>query len=498
MLTKRSEEAQLQSEDTRDNGVFAVLFAIAVLLLWAPPLRSSFWLDETGTFWVIKDGISNLVDRSMNWSSQSPLYYLTAWVALAAGGKHEWILRLPSLAAALAAAWFLYRLAARLFDGTTARLAVLVFACSEPVVFAAADARPYALALCMLVASALALVNWLDTGRWRFAGAYVVLTTLTIYAHYLFGPALVVVAWYALLRAGRERVIGIPKLLSAWAVTGILTLPLVFQLRGFLAGSRAHDFAGAPTRGDFFAGLAPPLVVGPLLLAFLAVWLIAPLRNRERAAPKLSLLLAIFWTLTPPLLLFAIATLSSAKLFVPRYYVSYVPGLCLLAAGLVRCLVPDAAHRMVATAFVGISVVGLASWRHRPYEDWSGASREVSRLSAGKVPVLVASGFVEATDSKTLDDPTLRIAFFAPQEMYPISAPMIRLPYVLNDESSQYMERVVPQIETESRFFLLVRSQGSEGLTFEPWLRGRLATQGFRSHRLGNFGGVAVFLFSQQ
>ena len=91
------------SDPEKTNRFFGVLAAMAVVDLWILPIRSSFWLDETATFWVIKDGVANLLLRS-NWAgSQSPLYYLTVWPALVIGGRHEWVLRLPSLVALMIA-----------------------------------------------------------------------------------------------------------------------------------------------------------------------------------------------------------------------------------------------------------------------------------------------------------------------------------------------------------------------------------------------------------
>jgi prepilin signal peptidase PulO-like enzyme (type II secretory pathway) len=171
--------------DSRERVFYQLLTAFAVLRLWVLPIRSSFWLDETGTYWVIKDGLGSLFARAMHWSGQSPLYYLVAWLAHFVPGRMEVALRLPSLIAMIAAAWLLYKLAARLFDAETAPFALLIFVCSEHVAFAAADARPYALALFLLIASTWMLVRWLDSGRLLDAAVYVLLTALTIYAHVL-------------------------------------------------------------------------------------------------------------------------------------------------------------------------------------------------------------------------------------------------------------------------------------------------------------------------
>jgi hypothetical protein len=56
------------------------------------------------------------------------------------------------------------------------------------------------------------------------------------------------------------------------------------------------------------------------------------------------------------------------------------------------------------------------------------------------------------------------------------------------------MEGVIATaLEHRSRFLFVGRWQG---LSFEPWLRGRLADRGFQSESLGDFGNVGVFLFS--
>ncbi len=224
----------------RDKRFFAILLALVVVDLWVVPLRSSFWLDETATFWIIKDGLRNLVARSFDWAGQSPLYYLVDWVAFTVGGQHEWVLRLPSILALAVALWLFYKLAARLFDSAAAQFAVLAFACFEPVAFAASDARPYALALCLLIGSAWTLMEWLDTGRNRYAAGYVLLTALVIYAHCLFAPVLPVLGAYAISRVSTEGKIRIWKLPAAWAASGILVLPCSRSSGSFIR-------AGAPT-----------------------------------------------------------------------------------------------------------------------------------------------------------------------------------------------------------------------------------------------------------
>jgi 4-amino-4-deoxy-L-arabinose transferase-like glycosyltransferase len=484
----------MMSDHDKAGKFFGMLMAIAVVDLWLLPIRSSFWLDETATFWVIKDGLANLLQRSFDWAGQSPLYYLTAWLALVTGGRHEWVLRLPSLIAMLIAAWLLYRLAERLFDAASARLAVLSFICSGQVAFAADDARPYALGLCLLIATALLLVRWLDTGAARFAAGAMVFAALSVWAHYLFGPVLVVFAFYAVPRARREGRIAFWKLAAVGMGAGVLVLPLVAQLRHFYQDRAAHSFVGSPAFSGLFASIAPPVLAGSLVVGLLLAMRFRPERDPSPAPPRDSVLLSAGWALVPPLLLFAISVLSPVKLFVPRYYMSCIPGVCLLAGWMARSLVGAAGQRIVATVLVVVAIFCYGTAYHSS-ENWSGAMGRIRSESSASLHVLVASGFVEAADPKALRDPRVSEVLFAPLEMYPPGGTLLRLPYRLDAESAGFVERLLPALQQESRFVLAVC--WPEGVTFEPWLRGRLAPAGFRSESLGDFGAVRVFRFSR-
>jgi hypothetical protein len=472
----------------------AILLLPAVLLLWFLPARSSFWLDETATFWVIKDGLGATLTRSMYWSGQSPLYYVTAWLALLAGGHNEWILRMPSLAAMFAAAWLLFNLAARLFNRAAAMSAVLAFICSEQVAFAAADARPYALGLCFLLGAALMLVQWLDSGLVRDAVGYSLFSVLAVYTHCLLALALLVFAVYAVYRVAGQGRTRLWTLLAAWTLSGVLILPLAEQFSQFYRNRAAHSFAGTPGLGDLLTGIAPPVVSLPVVLSVLAGWFsFRGLKNR-RDSETPNVLMAAAWALLPPLFCFLLSVFTETKLFVPRYYIAAAPGLALLAGWAIRSATACTARRIAAPAMFVAAVLSSGIPFHGG-EDWAGAMRAVRSVAGDSdMPVLVVSGFVEATDPSALDDPRIREVLFAPLTMYPPAGTIVPLPFCLDRESIAYLERVLPAALENQTQFLFV--SGWNGMTFEPWLRKRLADRGFRSESLGNFGNVGVYLFS--
>jgi len=489
--------------EAKERWFWAALLALAAFELWLLPAASSFWLDETGTFWVIKDGVRHLLARAMYWPAQSPVYYLTAWVAFAVGGSHELVLRAPSILAMAAAAWLLFKLAVRLFDPATAPLAVLVFVCSESVAFAASDARPYALGLCLFTGAVLMLIRWLDTGRMRYAAAHSLLSALAIATHCLLAVALIPLGLYAIRRVLGEGRVKMRTLAASWISAALLLAPLVSQWLRSYNSRGSHSFAGTPGFGDLLGSIAPPVLAGSIILGFLAAWLALPRLNHETTGDprkggggfeKQAVLLTVCWAVLPPLVCYAVSVFTSAKLFVPRYYIASAPGLALVAGWLIRSNTAGSARRIVAVALAVGAILSFGTLHHGG-DDWAGAMRAVrSTAGASDIPVLVASGFVEASDPKALEDPSLREMLFAPLAMYPSAGKLIRLPFRQDKESIPYMEGVIATaLEHRSRFLFVGRWQG---LSFEPWLRGRLADRGFQSESLGDFGNVGVFLFS--
>ena len=116
--------------------------------------------------------------------------------------------------------------------------------------------------------------------------------------------------------------------------------------------------------------------------------------------------------------------------------------------------------------------------------------------AAGDTPVVMPSGFLEATSPEALTVPSLREVLFAPLALYPAGGKLIGLPIHLDAKSQPYLEAIVEtDLQHRTRFVLVC--EWEQKVTYELWLRGRLASQGFRSESQGNFGDVGVFLFSR-
>src|SRR5438034_10877381 len=166
-----------------------VLF-LGALALSLARLRTSLWLDETVTYWVVKDGdLLEAMRKTVDFPPQSLAYTPIAWVAVKVGGASEIALRLPSLAAVAFATYLLYRLAVRLLHREAGFIAALLFAYA----FGpgnATNARQYGLAMLAVVASTLLFVRWIELGGLSHATAYVLVAAGFLYLQPLYAPML--------------------------------------------------------------------------------------------------------------------------------------------------------------------------------------------------------------------------------------------------------------------------------------------------------------------
>lgn len=466
-----------------------LLLAVAVVRLWILPLRTGFWLDETGTYWVIRDGWSQVISRCITWPAQNILYSFIACLALQIGGAREWVLRLPSILATALSAFLLYRLGVRLLNKPAALAAVIVFSCSDAVAFAAADARSYALGVTAAIAAMYALVRWMDQGRLRDGLAYALLTGLTFDLHYVYVTVLAVHAAYGLYRLRRGAQIKARALALVIAVIGLMMLPLAAHLATSVRHGGDRSFAGTPGISDLFSTLFPPVLLGAIACGLLLakVWL-PDVEIRPLMANRPALVLIVLWASIPCVLLFGISALTNYKVFIPRYLLVSAPAIALLAGWLIAGVQPARSIVVFALMIVACSVVASGGLRDTSHGgDWRAAMAAVrSAAGATDMPVLVKSGFIESKNFDWLGDETRKSFLFAPFSIYPPAGTVIPLPYTFNRRVAAYVEQATrTTLEHAQRFALLT----SGDTAYDNWLSGRLYPFGFAVEKRLSFGG---------
>jgi hypothetical protein len=141
---------------------------------------------------------------------------------------------------------------------------------------------------------------------------------------------------------------------------------------------------------------------------------------------------------------------------------------------------------------VSILTSGRLTVNSHGNENWR-AAMEFVKKEAGSAPVLVVSGFVEASDFAVLRDPKLREILFAPELPYGAPVRSIRLPHVFAGRETTELEKLPEQLKSERRFYLV---NNKPDHSYELWLLGRFGSR-CKSETTGQrFGYVWIVSFT--
>ena len=189
----------MKSARTALPGWLYPLLSLAVIYAyWVPRLTSGFWVDEAGSYWIAHRGFAHVWESLRIYPGQSLVYMHLSSLFAIGGPFKEAAMRLPSVAAALVAAWLLFLLTERIAGPGSGYLAVIPFLSAGAIVFAATNARPYALGSAVMLASFLSLREWVHTGSARQYVIYGLTSSAVVYLHYLFGLIFLPQALYLL------------------------------------------------------------------------------------------------------------------------------------------------------------------------------------------------------------------------------------------------------------------------------------------------------------
>jgi hypothetical protein len=373
----------------------ALLLAVPIYL---PRMMRSFWVDESGTFWMAHEGFWSAVDKCMHYAGQSVLYgALASMFCLESGPLREPLLRLPSLIGLGVALYFTARLAERAF-GAGAGLCAFLFLLFQP---SSADwfiqSRPYGLAAGAVAASCCLLWEWTERRALRTALWWALATALVFYLHYLY--ALVFVAQGAFLLwvfAVERRAEGWKQLAAAMAAVGVALLPLAGHFA--LASREASTMPALMKPSLLYAvmvGLPLSLLIQGVLVAtlLLFVWRVwgSPRRLWKVRGGGAWVLIG-GWFVAGPLILFASAHLLGFALFEPRYLGHAAPALALLLAGMGMMAFPARVAMRWAFLSVVLSTGSPMTWEKAAetgYAEALPAIEAVRNVTPGEPPPLL-------------------------------------------------------------------------------------------------------------
>jgi mannosyltransferase len=363
-----------------DVAVVAVPALLGAVLCLIELTTRSLWLDEAATVAIAGQHGSAFWHAAAHDGGNMLGYYALLHVLIGWFGNGAFVIRLPSVISAGAAAGAISLLGLRLFDRRVALFAGVLAAVSLPLVFWGQDARGYAPMIALVAGSFLAFAELVDGPRRRWPWiAYVVLTVLSVYASYvaIFAlPAqLVALAWcrrYAWRRA-----------LSAIAACAACWIPLIVLALSRGSGQLfwitrpnfklERQVVQALTSAGFEPNFRPVAVATPLAILTLALLVFAAARVLRR--PRWGPVLALSWLVVPVLLMWLWSFIGQ-PIFTPRNLLVSLPAVALLLGWLVtqsRLAWPALA------LLVALRVVALAPSYGTSPENWRAATAYVTR-----------------------------------------------------------------------------------------------------------------------
>lgn len=387
----------------------------------------SLWTDEFRTLYSIRLPLKDLIIERASYG-HFPTYFILLKYWSAIFGESEWALRLPSALCVVAAAPLVFLMVRKAWGMPAACWASLFFAIHGRAIWAAQEARPYALAILAAAASLHALTHALDRvdlGRprprrienlWWLIYALWSALGLVTHATYLFifsGQAIVVTAWICKRRSSPRRDwFATLLILAAFAAVSYCWLALH-------AAPHVDDAFNEKARGldlalfrngflevfwgeqRYWAGSVYRYCGIVLALASIALaWGGARMRRSderdEMRAPVFWLAMA--WALSIVCVMGAISAVKQDVVRDPRYYSPGLGGACLLMGLGVSSIRGRRWRWSMGAIAIALLSINAAGWLWNPFEQVREAVRYVAQHRAADEPVL----FCKDTNGKLM------------------------------------------------------------------------------------------------
>lgn len=481
----------------RLRQLLLLIYIAAVFRLWIMPLGSSFWLDETLTYWNVMKGVSEVFERSAACAGQFQLYMFIAALSAKFFGLNEIGLRLPSIIAAIGSSWLMFQLGRRFADTETGIFSSILFVCIPEITLQTGNARPYALLIFCSLLAVWQLVKLHDTGEWRHAAGYAAAAAAMLYIHYISAPFLLVLAFYSALRF---KSITPNKVFCAHTALMLLIAPLVIFILRTAKDTAIISFVDTPDVKRLWNA-----VFSPFILFAISIFLVCKLFLRSRVESFFPLyerqvsLFTIVWLLLPISVCYFVSILSDHKIFVDRYYIIAYPSLALLIAAALQKIRHTMFRQLSLISLCMISLLTISPNELYPslhHEDWRGALAAVKTMAEPTgIPLFFNSGLVE-TLQPGWELQSAEHHLLSPLSAYPVKTRVIPLPIKVDSKSRPYFNMLISkEILSTDRFIVVLRRASSSA---DKWIAEYAQPRGFVRSESGSFSGVLVVLYKQK
>jgi|GEM_PF-3945344 len=455
----RLERFFLFVKDLLQNWFFIVLAGLVILHLSL--LKRDLWQDEFNTFFIVKDGFSDVVYRSTNRSFQSPFYFVLVWCFSQIFGFSEPSLRFLSFSFVLLSLVFLYRLTKRYYDRETAQLTSLIYYCVNIVVLASVSARPYGLSLFLVVLSFYFLDLWMSEGRFLYQCVYIMLSGLILHTQYIFFPVYLVqlVFFYFMKKKGSR--ISWWRIGVSFLVIGAFVLPLIPIIRQMWNHRLSWSWLPTPKFNHLFE-VFPPYTLQAFVgfLVFILFRHFFAQTGTQKFWHDLTATtetkMAFFLFLIPPAALFCISQLTHAKIFYPRYYMPWCIGFSLLFGRFLRNYGGNIGKFISVSVFVGLMILDAVFKTNVNHQEWNKAKDKIHQLiQDNEQDVLYSSELIEADEKTFYENPLFKEAFMIPLQYYQLEGNYKFIPRIpCLAKNREYAKKIFAGIKKDRFLYL--------------------------------------------
>ena len=380
--TAVNQSAQNSSSRSRPAGwahwlTLLLLLSAGTLMRFRSVDSKPFWFDEAFSVEVARTDWRNFLHLIWWREANMSLYYvlLRAWLDF---GQSPLFIRSLSVVISAATLPAIYWVAKLLYDRPVALLATALLAFNAYSVRYAQEARSYALFLLMATVSSGFLISWLremdedlrsqsatSSARASLGNRYVITSVLAAYAH-LYAILLIVAHWISVrIFRPHENLGRSPEIRRAWQAIGLGVMPLLIFVAKTGAGPiRWIQRPGLDDLFKFFEHLSGGdnwvlLVVFAAACVAAVVPLGRSLWSQARSWEVWRCQFLLVWLLFP--VVFTVLLSFARPVFLPRYMISCLPAMLILAAAglarLNRWLLPPALFAILLLGFEGTAFV---------------------------------------------------------------------------------------------------------------------------------------------
>ncbi len=470
-----------------------LLALVCLVRLWLIELPSSFWVDEMATIFVVEHGAD---DPSLKIAPQVPQSIYYSVIRAFGPGRSEVAYRLPSIMFMALALMFVALLVRRLIHPDAWWFAIFACFALRGINYEAANARPYAMGICVSAAALYFLVRWVDTWKVWDATLFVIFAALLWRVHLIFWPFYLVFLVYGLwqgMAPPHKRI----WIVAVFMLLGVLLIPVALRAIGLNAQASRHVVIEQPTWMNLVHSFHLPLVMAGAL----GGWIWSRFSKPRVGVAASAVGLVAGWWLVHPVALFAFSRVTGNSVFVPRYLSLALPGAAVaatLAAAWflpARCWKP-AALVMGAGAFIACNN-WTELWPSHHNSDWRAAAQAVNKLGLPpSTPVICPSPFVEARSPVWTPDYEMPGFLYAPLLVYPVHGNIVLFPFSTSPEAEDYARALLEGAVPSAGRFVIYGANG--GVYFwRDWFEKRPELAGWKHRSLGDFKDVDAVLFEK-